>query len=219
MRGPVSLPVAATATATATAVASLLLSAAPAVESFQPWPALAPARTGALHSTANPPKPPDHADESFMKGAFSVRNILLRGEKQQGRPRHGRDVVRRIDSIAEYKEKVVDEAESIMVVRFFSPFCRSCKASEAQFYRLAADYHEEGVKFAEVPLSKDNVVLHEALGVPSLPWTHIYHPEAGLVEERKVSKKHVEEVRKCLRCYVYGECDLEDEPGLEGYSA
>lgn len=54
-------------------------------------------------------------------------------------------------------------------------------------------------------------MLHEALGVPSLPWTHIYHPEAGLVEERKVSKKFIEEVRSALRCYVYGECDVEED--------
>ncbi len=48
--------------------------------------------------------------------------------------------------------------------------------------------------------------------MPSLPWTHIYHPDAGLVEERRVSKKFIEEVRGALRCYVYGECSLEDAP-------
>ena len=63
----------------------------------------------------------------------------------------------------------------------------------------------------EVPLTPSTKVLHEALGVPSLPWTHIYHPEAGLVEERKVSKKFIEEVRMALRCYVYGECDVEED--------
>jgi len=68
------------------------------------------------------------------------------------------------------------------------------------------------VNFVEVPLTPSTKVLHDALGVPSLPWTHIYHPYAGLVEERKVSKKFIEDVRKCLRCYVYGECDLEDAP-------
>jgi hypothetical protein len=35
---------------------------------------------------------------------------------------------------------------------------------------------------------------------------------AGLVEERKVSKKFIEEVRTALRCYVFGECSLEDAP-------
>lgn len=66
------------------------------------------------------------------------------------------------------------------------------------------------MKFVEVPLTPTTKVLHEALDVPSLPWTHIYHPDAGLVEERAVSKKHINDVRKCLRCYVYGECDLDD---------
>ena len=66
----------------------------------------------------------------------------------------------------------------------------------------------------EVPLKKHTSILHlhEALEVPSVPWTHIYHPDAGLVEERAVSKTYINEVRKCLRCYVYGECELDDAP-------
>jgi hypothetical protein len=77
---------------------------------------------------------------------------------------------------------------------------------------LARDFQKHNVQFVEVPLTPSTKVLHEALEVPSLPWTHIYHPDAGLVEERKVSKKFIEEVRSALRCYVYGECDLEDAP-------
>jgi len=148
--------------------------------------------------------------ETSSKGAgrgFRVPNIL---------GRHGRDVVWRIDTIPEYKAVVVDEKERITVVRFYAPWCRTCRAAESLFYRLAAEYgqpsdDEAGVQFVEVPVTKDNVVLHEALGVPSLPWMHIYHPEAGLVEERKGSKAHFEAVARCLKCYIRGECDMADE--------
>ena len=128
-----------------------------------------------------------------------------------------------VESVEEYKEKVVNENKCISVVRFYSQYCKSCRASEPHFYKLASDfsnvsaednYLNDGIKvhFVEVPLNKHTSILHEALEVPSLPWTHIYHPDAGLVEERAVSKKYINEVRKTLRCYVYGECDLEDAP-------
>eukprot|EP00577_Skeletonema_sp_RCC1716_P033607 CAMPEP_0113412226 /NCGR_PEP_ID=MMETSP0013_2-20120614/22717_1 /TAXON_ID=2843 ORGANISM="Skeletonema costatum, Strain 1716" /NCGR_SAMPLE_ID=MMETSP0013_2 /ASSEMBLY_ACC=CAM_ASM_000158 /LENGTH=238 /DNA_ID=CAMNT_0000298695 /DNA_START=188 /DNA_END=904 /DNA_ORIENTATION=- /assembly_acc=CAM_ASM_000158 len=121
------------------------------------------------------------------------------------------NLIQHITTITDYKDHVVDETHNITVVRFYSHFCRSCRASEPHFFQLARDFQNHNVNFVEVPLTPSTKVLHEALGVPSLPWTHIYHPEAGLVEERKVSKKFIKEVRSALRCYVYGECDVEED--------
>ena len=148
---------------------------------------------------------------------FPFKKKSDKPEKKSDKPKHGKDVVLHIESIEDYKKLVVDEKESITVVRFYAHYCRSCRASEPLFYKLAMDFHDHGVngggvKFAEVPLNPKTKLLHDALEVPSLPWTHIYHPDAGLVEERKISKKHIDDVRKCLRCYVYGECDIDDAP-------
>ena len=134
-------------------------------------------------------------------------------------PKHGKDVVQRVESIQEYKDTVVNETNQITVVRFFASYCKSCQASTPLFYKLAYDYATHSsplarnVKFVEVPLTKQTKLLHEALGIPSLPFSHIYHPEAGLCEERAVSKKHIAEVEDILRCYVFGECQLPDDPG------
>jgi thiol-disulfide isomerase/thioredoxin len=133
------------------------------------------------------------------------------GKEEEREKKSTKPNVLHIESIEDYKQEVIDSSQ-ITVVRFYSRYCKSCQASEPLFYKLARDFQENGVKFVEVPLTPQTIVLHEALGVPSLPWTHIYHPDAGLVEERKVSKKFIDEVRTCLRCYVYGECDLEDAP-------
>jgi thiol-disulfide isomerase/thioredoxin len=121
-------------------------------------------------------------------------------------------LIAHITDVTDYKTRVVDESHNITVVRFYSHYCKSCRASEPHFFKLAKDYQQYNVNFVEVPLTPQTKVLHDALGVPSLPWTHIYHPDAGLVEERKVSKKFIEEVRQALRCYVFGECSLEDAP-------
>ena len=122
--------------------------------------------------------------------------------KRQAKQQHN-NLIQQITSITDYKNLVVEEQKNITVVRFYSHYCRSCRASEPHFFKLAQDFQRHNVNFVEVPLQPATKILHEALGVPSLPWTHIYHPEAGLVEERKVSKKFIGEVRsgKSLKKY------------------
>ena len=165
----------------------------------------------AVSTPATPPTP-GYYDEKNNK-------ISKRKMPSSTKPRHGQDVVQRVESIQEYKDTVVNESNQITVVRFFATYCKSCKASAPLFYKLAYDYATHpsalarNVKFVEVPLTKQTKLLHEALGIPSLPFSHIYHPDAGLCEERAVSKKHIKEVDECLRCYVFGECQLPDDPG------
>jgi len=126
-----------------------------------------------------------------------------------------------IDNIADYKSIVVDEQESIVVVRYFASWCRSCRASEPLFRNIVSRYaSQEGndggggggyrcaVKFVQLQLTKDTAYLQEGLGVPSVPYVHVYHPEGGLVEERKFSKSHMAEFSKVLESYVVGSCDL-----------
>ena len=98
-------------------------------------------------------------------------------------------------------------------------WCRACKAI-ALFYKQLPKLYPN-VKFVEVPLNAETGVLHQGLGVPSLPFGHIYHPEAGLVEERRISKKHFKEFRdQVLQSYVNGECPVQynDEDGTNSHA-
>ena len=63
----------------------------------------------------------------------------------------------------------------------------------------------------EVPLTRSNAFLHEGLGVPALPYAHIYHPEAGLVEERSLNKKLFGDFKEVLQTYMDGECPIDWE--------
>ncbi|KAL7427926.1 hypothetical protein ACHAXM_002423 [Skeletonema potamos] len=135
------------------------------------------------------------------------------------RPTEGRpDVdtsVQLIDTIQDYKKEVVDEEDRIVVVRFFAPWCKSCKASHPHFKKLVSRYSPH-VKFVEVPLTKETAYIHEGLGVPSVPFGHIYHPDAGLVEEKKINKRVFGEFSNALDSYVNGSCDLPtDEESVE----
>jgi len=113
-----------------------------------------------------------------------------------------------VDTLQDYKKEVVDEPSSIVVVRFFAPWCKSCKASMPLFKKMVLEHSNSNVKFVQVPLTKDTAYIHEGLGVPSIPYGHIYYPNVGLVEEKKINKKVFKDFRDSLDSYVVGSCDL-----------
>mmetsp|Transcript_29358 Transcript_29358/g.66320 ORF Transcript_29358/g.66320 Transcript_29358/m.66320 type:complete len:247 (-) Transcript_29358:88-828(-) len=117
-----------------------------------------------------------------------------------------------VDTLEDYKREVVDVKDKIVVVRFYAQWCKSCKAAFPLFQKMKADL--PSVKYVMVPLTKDTAYIHSGLGVPSVPFGHIYHPDVGLVEERKINRKVFGEFRESLESYVRGSCDLpsDDEP-------
>lgn len=66
------------------------------------------------------------------------------------------------------------------------------------------------ITFLEVPVTNQNVNLHQGLEIPSLPFGHIYYPEAGLVEELKISKKYFQNLVKAVRWYDQGGCGVDE---------
>jgi thiol-disulfide isomerase/thioredoxin len=147
-------------------------------------------------------------------------------QQQQQRP----VLITTVDTLEDYKRIVVNEQQSIMVVRFHASWCKSCKAAYPLFHKLASEYNNNNnnsgtsVKFVEVPLTKDTAYLHEGLGVPSVPFGHIYYPNVGLVEECKLNRKVFGEFKSVLEDYVRGSCDIpseeedeEEEKGIKNH--
>lgn len=151
----------------------------------------------------------NHNDWTTTKGGF-LPNILKRKQRSSNPKIH------MVDNIQDYKTIVADEKEQLVVVRFFAHWCQSCRATKPHFHKLVQSYSEESVKFVQVPLTKETAYLQQGLDVPSVPFAHIYHPEAGLVEEMKVSKPHFSEFRKKLNSYVVGSCDVPEEEEEDG---
>lgn len=75
------------------------------------------------------------------------------------------------------------------------------------------------VVFVEVPVTDENATLHQGLGVPSLPYGHIYHPTGGLVEELGIARKAISEFGHKLQTYVTGSCELKDMNPASPYPA
>jgi thiol-disulfide isomerase/thioredoxin len=110
-----------------------------------------------------------------------------------------------VSTLEEYKREVIECEEELVVVKFYSSYCRSCKNMAPLFRRLANKWHGDGrVKFVQVPVTKENAVLHQGLRIPSVPYGHIYHKEGGLVEEHKINKKEFEFFSELLDSYLEG---------------
>lgn len=119
--------------------------------------------------------------------------------------------VHEVVSLQQYKQVVADEPDKLVVVRFYASWCRACLAVEPLFYRMANSMPD--VKFVEVPVLEENANLHQGLGVPALPFGHIYHPKTGLVEELRIAKKEFKNFQAVVEMYRSAECnDLEIDP-------
>ncbi len=62
-----------------------------------------------------------------------------------GGPR--RPTILAVDTLEDYKRVVVNERNSIVVMRFHTPWCKSCKSAFPLFSRMALDYRGRFVKF------------------------------------------------------------------------
>lgn len=187
------------------------------VHSFAPMSlshrtALAPSLQTSLFALASPPaeeeknkkkRNQDDDDWTPTRGGF-LPNLTKRRQ----------NVVQQVLTMEDYKTVVVDEEDTMVVVRFYAPWCKACRAVEPKFRQLAHEY-SPSIRFVEVPLTRQNAFLHQGLGIPKLPFAHIYHPTVGLVEELSMNKKTFGDFRHVLETYIDGSCDLPQEEGFE----
>lgn len=141
-----------------------------------------------------------------MRGLVRPRG----GRRDADRPAN----LRTARTLEEYKAVLDAEHEKIVVVRFFATWCKACKAIQPAYHRLAS--HHPDLVFLDVPVTNHNANLHQGLGVPSLPYGHVYYPRAGLVEELRISKKYFPDLARRVRWYAAGECALDEGPASPG---
>jgi len=129
-----------------------------------------------------------------------MRNIVAQRTKRR------REVVRpaNVKSAVSLEEfaNVINEGRKegrLVVVRFHATWCKTCHAIRPSFDRAASS--NPHVTFVDVPVLESNSNLHQGLGVESIPFGHIYHPEMGLVEEMKLSRKTFSEFEGLVKMH------------------
>jgi hypothetical protein len=101
----------------------------------------------------------------------------------------------------------------LILLCLLSHFLDACKATQQKFRKLCRDFADTNIKFVECPVTSENEYLHRGLGVPSLPFSHIYHPEVGLVEEVSINKQVFKDFARILQYYVDGEGEVQYPDG------
>mmetsp|Transcript_27518 Transcript_27518/g.63825 ORF Transcript_27518/g.63825 Transcript_27518/m.63825 type:complete len:240 (+) Transcript_27518:84-803(+) len=154
-------------------------------------------------------KPVDDVENGSRGG--EMVDVIAGKSKAIGKNLAKKPSIPEVKTLLDFKEAVPEAEEELVVVMFYGPWCKACKAVTPYFRRLARDLSEEDVKFVRVPVTRDNALLHQGLGVPSVPFVHIYHKEAGLVEELKMKKKDFETFSNILQTYLDRKCWIPEE--------
>jgi len=114
-----------------------------------------------------------------------------------------------VASSQEYRDIIDKFKESnIIITRFYAKWCKACLATTPLFNRLATN--NPSIIFVEVAIQSENSDLYEGLKIPSIPFSHIYYPSAGVVEEMQLSKKRWPIYEKVVATYVQAYCTIEN---------
>eukprot|EP00904_Undaria_pinnatifida_P001857 jgi/Undpi1/11672/HiC_scaffold_36.g13967.m1 len=101
--------------------------------------------------------------------------------------------VQRIRSNADYLEALRGNERSLVVIKFFAPWCRSCKAMDVKYRKLAAQ--NQNVKFFEIDVN-ESPELKKALGVRSVPTVKLHAGSLGQVANFTCGPRKVPELER-----------------------
>jgi len=73
-----------------------------------------------------------------------------------------------LNNEADYHRFLKDNNDNLVCVKFFAPWCRSCKALEPKFKRVMNEDYSVHVRFAQFNV-QDNKEFVKSLGILALP--------------------------------------------------
>lgn len=204
--------------------------------------------TSMFSSFNNEPKPYGFDSEAYGSFIYSDSgNQALNKQKKNGRScvvntSINYDTVKTVRNMDEFydcfevgnfpESGEKDEEKNVVVVRFFSHMCKSCKAILPKYNRLARNNHKKAM-FIDVPVTRDNIDLQNVLGLVAVPYGHIYYVKPSfsnkiktrgyhgydLVEELKMGKNHWTEFEEILCSYLNGYCNVAETNCTDPYVA
>jgi len=139
--------------------------------------------------------------------------------------------IQRMDDPSQFQAQVLQDKNSLVVVRFYAEVCPSCRATGPLFRKWSRDMEGKdgqstadasmwpsqsqqdalSIKILEMPLNKKtSSFLKDEIHVDRLPYCHLYHPQFGLVEEQLVMNRiEFKEFVNVVDCWSIGGCEAD----------
>lgn len=133
----------------------------------------------------------------------------------------------RLDGQSQFQAQVLEEEDSLVVVRFYAEICPSCKATGPFFRKWSRELddiqsnnalvdgiittdNDMPIKILEMPLTRaTSSFLKDELQIEKMPYCHLYHPKFGLVDERLVMNRgEFDEFVHTVNGWSKGSCEL-----------
>ncbi|KAH7620588.1 hypothetical protein Ndes2526B_g04507 [Nannochloris sp. 'desiccata'] len=116
-----------------------------------------------------------------------------------------------VDSVQELVDELGEGArlDQLVVVDFFAPWCRACRALFPKFKKLCVE--NPNVRFVGINF-EENKGLARGLGVKVLPFFHFYRGAEGRVAAFTASVSKVQLLRDAIADFSSERCFLEDPP-------
>ncbi|KAA8498554.1 Thioredoxin-like 2, chloroplastic [Porphyridium purpureum] len=85
----------------------------------------------------------------------------------------------------------------LVVVKFGSPSCRSCKFLEKECPFISREFSQDTVDFVQLNL-KESRDLFKELGIKTMPTVHLYRLDKGLLEEMAVAPNQISKLKELI---------------------
>jgi thiol-disulfide isomerase/thioredoxin len=171
--------------------------------------------TGSLSysSLVDPPLDSSTAETSRSFVERMRATVLQQQHKQQSSSVSSTSRIPEITTLQEFHSVIQQNSQQrkVTFVQWYAPWCRACKKLQPVLDRLHRD-EADAVSCVAVPSHKAADNLHVGFGIQTVPYGHIYHPTAGLVEELKLHPRTYHSTfARILQSYVDGYCTLADD--------
>lgn len=113
-----------------------------------------------------------------------------------------------IDGLEEYLSALESAGDSLVVLKVFAPWCRSCRGLQPKVARLAREFGE--VKFFKMDYEKNKELCYR-LGVAAMPTFIFYKGSAGEVDKFSCGPQRANVIREKIEQVLEGKCDLGEE--------
>ncbi|KAL6210023.1 hypothetical protein ACLB2K_020961 [Fragaria x ananassa] len=114
-----------------------------------------------------------------------------------------------IRSVQEFVSALAEAGDRLVLVKFYAPWCRSCRALFPKLFKTAEDHPE--ILFLKVNFD-ENKKLCEIMKVKILPYFHFYSASEGQLESFACSLASFQKIKDAIQLHNTTRCSIGSDP-------